>query len=346
MKKLKTFLIALVAMFAISSASAKDLQPLEQSNFLENTYVEAQVGYDWNVNSWHGNGMTTGVRVGKFLTPQFGLELEYNLMFQDFYKSLPGARLGANALLNLNTLGGYTGKQYLVDVTPFVGLGWQRNFHVPSNGLYTKFGVHLDFNTSKHFAIVLTPNLNYNIYPAPMQFNSRRADLGVDVGVKYTFGSFKTCNKKYTQSEYDELLAAADALYVENQKLFELANKPAVVNIVKETLTETIEVPIFPVVGFDCGSAEILPTNQLNINEMASYMQNLGGKYLISGYASMEGPEALNMNLSQERAEALKQALVDAGVNGDNISIDFYGPTEKFGNEYVLNRVAIVTPVD
>lgn len=345
MKRIKTILFALMAMITVS-VSAKELAPLEQPKFSDGLYIGAGVGYDWNVNEWHGNGATANFRVGKMIVPQFGLELEYNALFDDFYKKLPAGRVGMNAVLNLNTLGGYTGKHYILDVNPFLGLGWQRNYCDRSNDMYTKMGVHLNFNTSKHFAIVISPTLVYNLTNGPLQYDSRRADFGVEVGVQYTFGGFKLSNKKYTQAQYDEVLYELDRLGHENLRLQELANKPAVVSVVKEVITEKVETPIFPSIGFDCGSANILPTNQLNINEMASYINNLGGSYKIYGYASVEGPETLNNNLSLERAKNLKEALVTAGVDENKLQIEGCGPTEKFGGEYILNRVAIVEPVE
>lgn len=341
MKRLKAFLFAMIAVFALTSASAKTLEPIEQSKLFDNTYIEVTVGDDAKVHSWHNNGITSGLRVGKYLTPAFGLEVEFNALFNDFYKNLDAHRLGLNGVLNVRNLGGYDGVRHVFDPEAFVGLGWERNYRFGhTNHLYTTMGLKLNFNTSSHVTLSLIPTLNYVLSPSPIQYNINRADLGVAVGLTYRFGSgFKLCNNKYTQAEYD-------ALMEENAHLAKLlAQKPMEVTIkevLTETVVETVDNTIFPTVGFECGKYAVLPTNALNIKDIAEYMLESNSKYTLTGYASVEGPELLNQNLSLDRANALKEALVGYGVNPDNLVVVAGGPTTQFGDEYIYNRVVIV----
>lgn len=96
---------------------------------------------------------------------------------------------------------------------------------------------------------------------------------------------------------------------------------------------------------FNIGSAEISEANEENITFMANLMKaNKNTKFTVTGYADKEtGSEARNNELSQERAEAVRNALVNAGVDANQINVDYKGcKTEPFPGKGYLNRVAII----
>ena len=96
---------------------------------------------------------------------------------------------------------------------------------------------------------------------------------------------------------------------------------------------------------FNIGSAEVSDRNVENINFMAKLMNaNKNVKYTVTGYADKEtGSEARNNVLSQQRAEAVRDALVNAGVSADQIKVDYVGcKVQPFEGKGYLNRVAII----
>lgn len=96
---------------------------------------------------------------------------------------------------------------------------------------------------------------------------------------------------------------------------------------------------------FNIGSAEISEANEENITFMANLMKaNKDTKFTVTGYADREtGSEARNNVLSQERAEAVRDALVNAGVDANQINVDYKGcKVEPFPGKGYLNRVAII----
>lgn len=96
---------------------------------------------------------------------------------------------------------------------------------------------------------------------------------------------------------------------------------------------------------FNIGSAEVSDRNVENINFMAKLINaNKGKKYTVTGYADKEtGSEARNNVLSQQRAEAVRDALVKAGVSEDQIKVDYVGcKVQPFEGKGYLNRVAII----
>ena len=96
-------------------------------------------------------------------------------------------------------------------------------------------------------------------------------------------------------------------------------------------------------VFFTIGSAEISEKNTINIKYMADVIKASDKTYTITGYAdATTGSEAFNMDLSQQRAEAVYNALIDAGVDSSKLKVDYKGCTiQPFDKDY-LNRVAII----
>jgi len=78
-------------------------------------------------------------------------------------------------------------------------------------------------------------------------------------------------------------------------------------------------------IQFDFNSDVIRPESQVAIDALASELKASGSKVLIEGFASAEGTEAYNMNLSKRRANSAKKALVKAGVSKSNLTTVGYG---------------------
>jgi OOP family OmpA-OmpF porin len=82
----------------------------------------------------------------------------------------------------------------------------------------------------------------------------------------------------------------------------------------------------FSKIQFEFNSA-VLKTSAYSILDKAAgeLKKDPSVKFQLSGYASAEGSDEHNMALSQERANAVKTYLVNAGVNGDMLTAKGYG---------------------
>lgn len=343
---MRKFIMMLLSLVLTLSVNA---QAIEQDKFLDQTYVGVTVGYDSNARPWQEAGMVSGLRVGKFLTPQVGVELEGTAQFEDFYKKVTNSRVGANVLVNLNYLGGYTGKRSTIEVMPFVGTGWQRNYTDYTNAMYTKMGAYVNYNLSEALYISVVPSIAYVLSPQ-MQYNINKADVGLSLGLTYRFKNskgtrnFVLTDKAYTQAQYDELNSKINELHKRN-RILKAENKALASQAKAEpvTYTQTVEVPIFATIGFVNGSEDIAPTYKLNIKTIAAYMKTVGGAYVVTGYASENGPEDYNQALSVRRANSVKAALVAEGVAEDQIEAVGEGETTEFGEDLDLNRTVKIT---
>lgn len=93
---------------------------------------------------------------------------------------------------------------------------------------------------------------------------------------------------------------------------------------------------------FETGSAELDAVARQSVRQVVLLLSRVEGKVQISGYADDRGTRELNKELSQRRAEAVRDALVAAGIPEERLLLEAKGdddplaPTTEFGRS--LNR--------
>lgn len=98
------------------------------------------------------------------------------------------------------------------------------------------------------------------------------------------------------------------------------------------TLSVTAELNELPQVKFATGSAQILPESFPDLDTAAALLNDSGGASVeIQGYTDIVGEETANQRLSEDRANAVRQYLIDNGdVDEGLVSAVGYGETEQF----------------
>lgn len=100
---------------------------------------------------------------------------------------------------------------------------------------------------------------------------------------------------------------------------------------------------------FATGQADIKPSGYATIDKIAAYLKmNPERNVMVEGYTDSTGGDALNMRLSQARAESVAAALADRGVPYNRITTRGYGkafPIASNSNatDRALNRRVEVT---
>ncbi|HUC32568.1 MAG TPA: OmpA family protein, partial [Ilumatobacteraceae bacterium] len=76
----------------------------------------------------------------------------------------------------------------------------------------------------------------------------------------------------------------------------------------------------------DKGSTDIDPASQATLERLAGMAERFGGLTIeVQGHTDSEGDAERNRVLSQERAEAVMQALIDLGVPPADLTAVGYG---------------------
>ena len=240
--------------------------------------------------------------------------------------------------------------------------------------LTSKFGLNLLFNlgSKKAWTFALKPAIVYNLdgqfFPGNQTFASgahwdvRASAIELRAGLTYHFKSsngehYFTKVRPYDQAEVDGLNARINALRGEvadrdarisalENEVNDLRNrKPQVVEKIVERVVEgqstnALETAVY----FQCGKS-VIPASQLpSVERVASYLKNhADSKVVVRGYASKDGPEALNIRLAEARAQAVKNLLVKKyGIAESRIDAAGNGISEMF-SEAEWNRVSICT---
>ena len=367
-----------MAMLMMTFSSAAQQTTVEGSKFFQNTYVGVSVGGQVGMNDLTGHqnwtvAPTGSLYLGKWLTPTFGLELNGDALFHDGFNSrntfVDATYVGINARLNLNNVfHRYRGIPDRVEVIPFVGLGWLHAYgdgvltgehgNYPTsqalgrNIFATKMGVDLAINLGKERAWVLDirPTVEYalsNHKIGYVQYNKNYGCVGLEVGFTYKFGyknstgtKVHNFTKAYTVQEYDDMVAELSNRQPE--RIVEVQEVIKEVQVVNEV---PVEMPVYLLTSpyFAQGKYNLDATADVVLDYLANDITTNNKTYTITGYASLEGAEAFNQQLSENRAKAVYDALVERGVEPTRLTVVAGGPTNKFSETvYELNRVVVV----
>lgn len=327
---MKKFIFMLVAMMIsiASFAHQKQTNFVGSSKFTDNWSLGITSGVQTNLNSWNTpQGALIGVELDKQITPLVGFTFGINTGINNRKNWFKNRSHLCNGVLidqlagivdvrfnAMNTFFGYTGKPRFFEFDGLVGVGYGHGFatessRLPKSGaILGKTGINFNFNVDKTRAWTLTfrPAVIWNT-SGSNKFDSKYAVAQFTAGAVYHFNN---SNKK----SYAELPT------------------PITIEKVKEKIVEKVVTRIdnyYISVAFEKGSAEITS----DISPLAAEINKTTDTYKISGFTSPEGSEQVNKELGLARANALKDALVKAGVDEKRLVID---------NSYETLRTAIV----
>jgi len=96
----------------------------------------------------------------------------------------------------------------------------------------------------------------------------------------------------------------------------------------------------FAPIGFEFDSSVLKTESYATLDKLAKELRDNNKSVTLDGYASAEGSEAYNLNLSKDRANAVKQYLVNAGVPASSIIANGYGEANPIAsNDTEAGRV-------
>ena len=376
---MKKILLAIAV--ATSSLVANAQVAVEESKFFDNWSLGIQGGvYEPTVGQNVFSAMRAGVNVeiAKQISPMFGISANgfvginannTNATSHVFWgnngawgKEVPKtafdfANLSANALVNLHNLFyGYKGQPRAFELVARGGVGLGRILDgscpqpkgfAANNMMTANFGLAFNMNTGQSTALTWTvkPGITFwNIGRHLPNVNS--TSLQLLAGLTYHFKNanglryFKTYNVGEMQATIDRLnaeLAKKPKEVIKEVEIIKEVEKP--IEIVK-TVKETTQ--LAPVVIFQLGKSTVDASQRPSVAMIATYMKNHPTcKVAINGYASPEGNPELNQKLSDARAKAVYDMLVNTyKIPASRLSYKGLGVTDELFDENDWNRVA------
>lgn len=272
-----------------------------------------------------------------------------------------------------NSLGGVNPDR-VFSIIPFVGLGGDANWHF-RNGLDQKPGAsnitaeHSTRIKSVQWALPVTVGLQFRFRlckyvdffaEARAAFyadnwnnvamgNSIESHITAMGGFNFNIGG-RGWNK-FNECAYVSQLAALNGqvndlraqLLACGQTVADLqAQLPCPEPVVQK---DCVNAPLMATVRFLINSDEILPTEEVNIYSMAEWLKaNPNEKIVIAGYADKDtGTSEYNMGLSERRANAVKDALVNTyGISADRLATKAFGSdVQEYPSHNDWNRIVI-----
>lgn len=336
---MKKILFTLVALFTMLSANAQIAT--ENSKLTDNIYVGVGgvVTTPLDFNSVFPLNAGANLKIGKNITPIFGLEAEGAVLFNDnnFGRWTPTfvklTNVGLNGTINLNNLfAGYKGTPRTFEVTTNTGLGWMCYSNTSNSTMTAKTGLDFAFNlgAKKAVSIVLSPAVYWNLQNnSQIQFNKNHAQLALAATFVY---HFKNSNGTHSFKTYD-----VGAMISEISRLNdELAKKPKEIEVIKivekEVATAAVETK-------ECTTFVFFAKDSAVLSDVAKEtLKSINAASVtIKAYASPEGTSAYNQKLSERRAAAVRNFLTN------NTNVKVVSAEGRGVNGAESARVAIVT---
>lgn len=366
-----------VAFLAAGVATMTAQESLEKPSFFSNMSIGVQGGATTPLakGSKFFKDMrgVAGLDIRKQITPAFALGAEGDFAVNTSNwkgqthstTAFDASYVGAYGALNLFKLFQPYGTDNVFDIEAVAGAGWGHNFQngkgTDHNFFATKAGLNFNFNVTDKVTLSIRPSVLWDMSDAGVKqssaaYNAAKATFNIAAGVsvklgdgfkysvpEYNLDEIAALNEKVTNLRAD-LAAAGDALNLSNNENMMLASqlekmknqKPVVVKETQDFLS-TVRY-----VNFAIGRYNV-PADQLpNVAAVASYLKNHPKATVnIKGYASQDGPLEVNERLANQRAESVKNMLVNKyGIKADRIKAEGMGIGHMFEEES-WNRVAV-----
>ncbi|MBQ8442274.1 MAG: OmpA family protein, partial [Bacteroides sp.] len=281
-----------------------------------------------------------GLTIGKQWTPILGTDIQgmgyvNTTNSSTIIDATDVSLLGRMNLMNL--FGSYDGMPNAFEIETVAGLGWLHHYmngEGDTNDLSARVGLNFNFNFGNDAAWTfgIKPAMVFNLtgdFPTrKLGFNKNHSNVEVLFGLTYHFADadgnrhFAMVNavdpmaiaamneeinglREVVAAKDVELVGLADELLMVQNQLNEARAQQAASN------GDTLNI-VESVVAFRFNQSNIEASQMPSIEHVANYLKNNPSvNVTINGYASPEGTEEYNLQLSQRRADAVKSILVD-----------------------------------
>jgi outer membrane protein OmpA-like peptidoglycan-associated protein len=369
----KTILLSVFALSALTINAQTAV--VEGGGFWDNWSMGIQGGATMKMS---GTGFfksarpAFGLTIGKQWTPILGMDIQGMGYVNTTNSStmIDASDVSLIARMNLmNLFAGYEGMPRPFEIETVTGLGWLHHYmngDGDTDDMSARVGLNFNFNLGEDAAWTfgIKPAVVFNLtgeYPSKkMAFNRNHSNMEILFGLTYHFADsdgnrhFALVNavdpmalaamneeindlREVVVAKDVELVGLADELLMVQNQLNEARNKKV------EASGETINI-VESVVAFPFNQSDVQSSQMPSLEHVANYLKNNpDANITVNGYASPEGTEEYNLQLSQRRADAVKDILVNKyGIAANRINTIGHGVGDIF-SEPAWNRVGICT---
>ena len=322
-----------------------------------------------------------GFGFGRWVSPYVGFRikamggaLHWNTGYNNGYTRGKHAQLQAELMWDMfNSLGGVNDNR-VFSIVPFVGLGgdamWGiRDAHGKTAARTNVYNKHnepkkvswtLPVSAGLQFRLRLCEYVdffaearasfygdNWNNY---VHGESVDANVSVMGGFNFNIGGRKF--NEFNQCDYVSQIAALNGqvndlraqLVACGQEVAALqAQLPCPEPVVQK---DCANAPLMSTVRFTINSAKIMPTEEVNVYNMAEWLKaNPEEKVMVVGYADKDtGTAEYNLKLSEKRANAVADALINTyGIDASRLTVKYDGSDVQPYSTNDWNRIVIFT---
>ncbi|MBR5431746.1 MAG: OmpA family protein [Bacteroidales bacterium] len=354
MKRLFVIIIATLAL--AFSAKAQEFTPGW------NLSAQGGVNYTasdlWQIDNLHHFTSDAQIALGYKFSPWFGLRGAWSGPVGSFPNNegtemgiLHYAQLGLDAMFDIANLFNYNPTRFL---SPYLFLGGAGNYRFETTndkavfGPAVRAGLGFAIRLDDVARILLEVQDNalsnkFNTFDDMGIFGTSWDDnLAALIGLQFDLTSGRAAKPVIDPGYAAPITAAADA---EAARL--AAERAAAERAAAErAAAQQRPAPAAPVqesIYFDLNKSVLKNDQIAKIDHLVSVLrQNPAATITISGYADKAtGTANRNMTLSEQRANAVKKALTDAGIAANRITTEFYGDTQQVSGVPEQNRVAV-----
>jgi len=371
----KTILLSVFALLGVLGMNAQ-IEVVEGGGFWDNWSMGYRSGGTMKMSGApfiKSARPVFGLSIGKQWTPILGTEIQ-GLGYINTTKSKTAIDASELALITnmnlMNLFGGYEGMPRTFEIETATGFGWLHHYMKgagDTNDISARVGLNFNFNLgeSKAWTFGIRPAIVYNLtgnFPQEkLAFDKDRARFEVLTSFTYHFANSEGQRHFAMVPVVDPLAMAAmnEEINVMRETIaaqeaaiatsaLEIADLQNSLNDCQNAANQPAEPAVTnileSIVAFQFNQAVIQPSQMPTIERIATYLKdNPGVNAVINGYASPEGTEEYNLQLSQRRADAMKSVLVDKyGIDASRIEAIGHGIGDIF-SEPAWNRVGICT---
>ena len=369
----KTILLSVFALSALTINAQTAV--VEGGGFWDNWSMGIQGGATMKMS---GTGFfksarpAFGLTVGKQWTPILGIDIQGMGYVNTTNSStmIDASDVSLITRMNLmNLFAGYEGMPRPFEIETVTGLGWLHHYmngRGDANDMSARVGLNFNFNLGEDAAWTfgIKPAVVFNLtgeFPSKkVAFNRNHSNMEILFGLTYHVADsdgnrhFALVNavdpmalaamneeindlREVVVAKDVELVGLADELLMVQNQLNEARNKKV------EASGETINI-VESVVAFPFNQSDVQSSQMPSLEHVANYLKNNpDANITVNGYASPEGTEEYNLQLSQRRADAVKDILVNKyGIAANRINTIGHGVGDIF-SEPAWNRVGICT---